>query len=103
TADGWRRSLASRTPFGSLAPPKLTLYVNGALEATSVEDEPWKSDASKPVSIGNNSSTTGRAFDGYLDEARVLNVPKDINWLKLEYESQREGQKFLSFGPTQTH
>ena len=24
-------------------------------------------------------------------------VAKDVNWIKLEYESQREGQKFLSF------
>ena len=36
------------------------------------------------------------------NEARILNVLKDANWAKLEYESQKEGQKFLTFGPT-TH
>jgi hypothetical protein len=26
-----------------------------------------------------------------------MNVPKDANWIKLEFESQKEGQKFLTF------
>jgi hypothetical protein len=30
-----------------------------------------------------------------------MDVVKDDHWIKLEYESQREGQKFLSFGKTQ--
>ena len=58
---------------------------------------PWKSDATKMVMIGNNSSSLGRAFDGFLDEARLMNVPKDANWIKLEFESQKEGQKFVTF------
>jgi len=29
-----------------------------------------------------------------------MNVPKDANWIKLEYESQRDAQKFLTFGAT---
>ena len=28
--------------------------------------------------------------NGGLDEARVLKVPKDEHWIKLDYESQRE-------------
>jgi hypothetical protein len=78
--------------------PKLTLYINGVQEATLTANEPWKSDATKPVSIGNNSSALRRAFDGLLDEARVLNVSKDASWVKLDFESQKEGSKFLTFG-----
>jgi hypothetical protein len=78
--------------------PKLTLYLNGVQEATLTADEDWKSDATRPVSIGTNSSKIERAFDGLLDEARVLNVAKDVNWIKLDFESQKEGSKFLSFG-----
>jgi hypothetical protein len=78
--------------------PKLTLYLNGAQEATLSINETWKSDATKAVSIGNNSSALKRAFDGLLDEARVLNVSKDANWIKLDFESQKEGSKFVSFG-----
>jgi hypothetical protein len=44
--------------------PKLTLFINGAQEATLSINEVWKSDATKAVSIGNNSSSLKRAFDG---------------------------------------
>jgi hypothetical protein len=42
----------------------------------------------------------GRFWDGVLDEARVPKVPKDEHWIKLDYESQREGSKLLSFWKT---
>jgi hypothetical protein len=77
--------------------PQVRYYVDGKLEAMLNAPEAWKSDATKMVMIGNNSSSLGRAFDGFLDEARLMNVPKDANWIKLEFESQKEGQKFLTF------
>jgi hypothetical protein len=83
--------------------PKLTLYINGVVEKSINADEMWFSDATAPVSIGNNSSPKAaltRAFDGLLDEARVLNVSKDAGWVKLDFESQKEGSKFLTFGET---
>ena len=79
--------------------PRHTIYVNGKLDAAFMSNELWKSDPTKPVMIGNNSSSTGRSYDGLLDEARIMNVAKDDHWIKLEYESQREGQKFLTFVP----
>ena len=79
--------------------PKHSIWVNGAMEAGVDDDgEVWKSDPTKMVMIGNNSSATGRSFDGLVDEARIMNVAKDENWIKLEYESQKEGQKFSTFG-----
>jgi hypothetical protein len=82
--------------------PRAKLYVNGVLEAVETFDVNWKSD-DYPVGFGNQSQfpQQGRHWDGWLDEARVLEVVKDEHWIKLEYESQREGQKFLSFGKTQ--
>ena len=83
--------------------PKHSIWVNGVLQKEVPDDvEPWKSDPAKPMMIGNNSSyvppmKTSRSFDGFMDEARIMNVPKDANWIKLEYESQREGQKFVVF------
>jgi hypothetical protein len=67
---------------------------------SSSEGGTWTT-GTKEVAIGNNSSSMGRSWDGYLDEARVMKVVKDANWVKLEYESQREGQKFLTMGATQ--
>ena len=72
--------------------PKLTFYLNAVLEASSDEAGTWKS-GPEVLAIGNNVHyASARSWDGYLDEARVMNIPKDANWVKLEYESQREGQ-----------
>ena len=77
------------------------LYVNGQLEMVDRYDVPWKSD-DHPVGIGNQSQfpDRGRQWDGVLDEARVMNVAKDSHWIKLDYESQRENQRFLKLGRT---
>jgi hypothetical protein len=82
--------------------PLVKLYVNGALDAVEIFDVNWKS-GDHPVGIGNQTQfpDAGRSWDGLLDEARVMRVPKDDYWLKLEYESQREGQRFLTFGATE--
>jgi Concanavalin A-like lectin/glucanases superfamily/Domain of unknown function (DUF2341) len=81
--------------------PRARLYVNGVLEAEETFDVNWIS-GDWPVGLGNQSQfpTQGRFWDGVLDEARVLKVPKDEDWIKLDYESQREGSKLLSFGET---
>lgn len=81
--------------------PKVRLYVNGVLDKEEIFNVPWRSD-DHAVGIGNQSQfpDKGRSWDGWLDEARVLNVVKDEHWIKLDYESQREGQRFLSFGET---
>ena len=50
---------------------------------------------------GSVSIDKERAWDGIMDEARVMNVAKDASWLLLEYESQKAGSKRLTFGPTQ--
>ena len=81
--------------------PTLTLYLNGVKEV-STSGGGWKSDPQYPVGIGNNSQIPGRSWDGYLDEARVMNVSKDEHWIKLEFESQREGQKFMTYGAPQS-
>lgn len=82
--------------------PKAKLYVNGVLETVETFDVNWKSD-DHPVGFGNQSQfpEKGRQWDGLLDEARVINVPRDDNWIKLEYESQKEDQKFMTFGKSQ--
>ncbi len=77
--------------------PKPPIWVKGLLQKEVPDDgEPWKSDPARPVAIGNNASRSDRSFDGFVDEARIMLVPKDANWIKLEYESQREGQKFVT-------
>ena len=81
--------------------PKAKLYVNGVLDKEDTFDVNWKSDV-HPVGLGNQSQfpEKGRQWDGVLDEARALSVAKDEHWIKLDYESQREGSKLLVFGKT---
>lgn len=78
--------------------PVLKLYVNGVLDNTANLQTNWISD-NHPVGIGNQSQFpgNGRSWDGLLDEARVYNIPKDENWVKLEYESQKEGSVLLKW------
>jgi hypothetical protein len=82
--------------------PQAKIYVNGVLEKTDTFEVNWVS-GDHPVGIGNQSQfpDKGRQWDGLLDEARVLNVVKDDYWIKLDYESQREGSKLLVHGKTQ--
>jgi hypothetical protein len=81
--------------------PKARLYVNGVLDKEDTFDVNWKSDE-HPVGLGNQSQfpEKGRQWDGWLDEARALSVAKDANWIKLDYESQKEGAKLLVLGKT---
>ena len=81
--------------------PYAKLYVNGKLEMVDKYPEDWTS-GDHPVGIGNQSQfpDRGRQWDGLLDEARVMNVSKDQHWIKLDYESQREGQELLKFSAT---
>jgi Concanavalin A-like lectin/glucanases superfamily/Domain of unknown function (DUF2341) len=84
--------------------PKIHFYLNGVEEVSLTSVDDWTSGAAKPVGIGNNTNHTDgrRSWDGYLDEARVLNVAKDASWVKLDYESQREGQKLVTFGAVES-
>lgn len=81
--------------------PHVKLYVNGVLEMVDRYDVRWTS-GDHPVGIGNQSQfpERGRAWDGLLDEARVMNVVRDQHWIKLDFESQREAQRLLIFGRT---
>jgi hypothetical protein len=83
-----------------------TLYMNGVKVAGGGITE--RADA-KPLGIGQQTqyldpvanANEQRSWEGILDEARVMNVAVDTSWIKLEYESQRPGSKFLSFGSAQ--
>jgi hypothetical protein len=64
----------------------------------------------KPLGIGQQTQyldpvknvNEKRSWEGILDEARVMNVASSTDWIKLEFESQKPGSKFLVFGTTAT-
>jgi hypothetical protein len=84
-----------------------SLYLNGARVAGS--SAPNRADA-KPLGIGQQTQyldpvahvNEKRSWEGILDEARVMNKAVTADWVKLEYESQKPGSKFLVHGANQT-
>ena len=75
------------------------LYVNGAIADSTV------SAAGVGVSLSNNyydlvigrqSDGESQWFDGMVDEVRVENRVRSAAWIRLCYENQRTGQKFVS-------
>jgi hypothetical protein len=80
--------------------PKMSYYIDMNMVTTSAAGT-WTS-ADYDVGIGWQSQYKGRWWTGNIDEARVLNVPKDQNWVKLNFESQKPGSKFLEFKPATT-
>jgi hypothetical protein len=82
--------------------PNVKYYVNGVAQSSNPGGT-WVSMPNTTVGIGYQSKGgPTRFFDGYLDEARFLNVSKDANWVKLDFESQKEGGKLLEFGTVST-
>jgi hypothetical protein len=83
---------------------KSRFYVDGALDGSSGAGTKARP---KALAIGNQSQYIGnakekRSWDGLLDEARFIKAAKDINWIKLDYESQKDGSKLLGFGETKS-
>ena len=83
--------------------PNLRFYVNGVAEGNVGGGGMWRA-ADHPVGIGTQSQyiNEGRHWNGPIDEPRVIAGAKDANWIKLEFESQKEASKLLTYGPPQT-
>jgi hypothetical protein len=83
---------------------KLTLYVDGKQAASAGS---FGKTGMHGFAISHNMQSDKdelkgkREWDGMIDEARVMVGAKDASWVQLDFESQREGTKLVSFGPTQ--
>jgi hypothetical protein len=63
--------------FGINDKPAHGHYINAVRDAWVTNDNgPWISDATVPMTIGNNATNKGRSFDGFIDEVRVWGVAK---------------------------
>ena len=83
----------------------LTLYLDGKKAAST---ESFNQNGPHGFAISHNMQSDKdplkgkREWDGIFDEARVLAVAKDASWALLDFESQKEGSKFLTYGETTT-
>lgn len=85
-----------------LQEPNMKLYINGQLNSEQ-NAGPWNKGA-HPLGIGNQTQALGgrRQWDGFIDEARVMQVARPPAWARLEFESQKENQTLMKFGATRT-
>lgn len=93
----WYRFAASFTRGSGIK-----FYINNAMDAEA-KDNSTMEQSTRPLVIANQTQgDTQRWWDGLLDEVRVTNGARSTDWIKLDYESTKEGAKFLTFGATST-
>lgn len=83
-----------------LQQPTMTLYINGRRNASGSGNN-W-SQGAHPLGIGHQTQfESRRQWDGIIDEARVMQAARSQSWAKLDYESQREDQSLVTYGPAE--
>jgi hypothetical protein len=77
------------------------LYVNGKREGQGTAKVDHGSFGDHPATLGFSlhKMVEQRFMDMIMDEARFTRDSKTDDWIKLDYESLREGSTFVSFGP----
>lgn len=51
------------------------------------------------LAIGENLQQTGRYWDGIIDEVRISNIARSLEWIEAEFLNQASPNTFMSFGP----
>jgi len=76
------------------------LYINGKREGQGTAGTDAGSFGDHPVTLGFSlhKLVEQRFMDMIIDEARVTRDSKTDDWVKLDYESLREGSTFVTFG-----
>lgn len=80
----------------------IRLYVNGVLQTTTDTASSINSAAGTGVGIGENLDSTGRHFDGQIDEVRISDIARSADWITTEYNNQNAPQNFYNIGDEQT-
>jgi hypothetical protein len=78
------------------------IYINGNVAATA-SDGSGLDPESMPVGIGaslaSDKVTASEFFTGSIDEVRISNSARSVDWIKTEYNNQNSPGTFHSFGP----
>jgi hypothetical protein len=93
----------SRAASANLWRHARTITIGTTAAGANVPDGPWNK-GDHDLGIGNQTQHLGgrRQWDGILDEARVMRVPRSRSWARLDYESQRQAPTLLKFGENRT-
>lgn len=73
-------------------------YVNAASDGAGVANGALLTGAGQ-TEIGNDIGGVGlRFWDGLIDEVRISNIARSIDWITTEYNNQKSGSTFVSLG-----
>lgn len=76
------------------------IYINGALNQQQARSGSIVTN-SFDLAIGENLEQTGRHWDGMIDEVRISDTARSLEWIKAEYNNQNSPDTFMSFGTEQ--
>lgn len=70
-------------------------YVNGALDKNVAASGNLNTTAAV-FTIGQDTNTSGRSWNGPMDESRVSNIARPVNWILASYNNQNSPSTFLT-------
>ncbi|MBD3390377.1 MAG: DUF2341 domain-containing protein, partial [Chitinivibrionales bacterium] len=78
---------------------ELRNYAQGSQEGATATVNGSIADNIADLHIGWCESGSGDYIDGVMDEVRISNTARSADWIKLCYQTQRQGQPTVTFGP----
>jgi hypothetical protein len=80
-------------------------YVNGAPLATvgSAVISSMYNNTVTSLLIGNSAYTTGRAFNGTMDEIELSNIARTAGWIQTSYNVENNPSTIYTLGATETY
>ncbi|MHA2335271.1 MAG: DUF2341 domain-containing protein, partial [Candidatus Hodarchaeales archaeon] len=75
---------------------KYTAYLDGSQHGNTITDS--LSEVTDPIEIGFWKTSDPQTFDGILDEARISNISRSIDWIATEYNNQYNPANFYTVG-----
>jgi hypothetical protein len=76
------------------------IYVDGVLNQQQARSGSISTN-SFGLAIGENLEQTGRYWDGLIDEIRISNSARSLEWIEAEFNNQNSPDTFMTFGPEQ--
>ncbi len=78
----------------------LIAYVNAGADGSAAASGamPTGCSPSPTVSVGEDLNTTGRYFNGVVDEVRISSIARSADWIATEYNNQSSPSTFYSIG-----
>ncbi len=93
----WNHAVVVMTGAGTS--PSAELFLNGVSQGTDTGTQTNRTAWDTNLRIGR-PGTSGRYFDGMIDEVRILGTACNASWVKASYESERDD--LFDFGTSET-